>query len=121
MAFKGGEKMRIVHCFFIDENGTITHTRGDTATFSLNALLDGMPINNFTATFSVKQYPDDTDYLYQVQFNQSTACNITHNLTQGIPYGTYWWDIQVVYTQDGATQYKTIGAYPYVLKPDVTT
>jgi hypothetical protein len=99
----------------------LEHTRGDTATFSLDALLDGVSIGNYNATFSVKQYPDDTSYLYQVQFNQSTPCNITHNLTADIPYGNYWWDIQLVYTQNGTTQYKTIGAYPYILKPDVTS
>jgi hypothetical protein len=46
---------------------------------------------------------------------------ITHNLTATLPYGTYWWDIQITYTDDnGNMQYKTIGAFPYVLKPDVT-
>jgi hypothetical protein len=46
---------------------------------------------------------------------------ITHNLTADLPYGTYWWDIQITYTDDNDNmQYKTIGAFPYVLKPDVT-
>jgi hypothetical protein len=112
--------MRIVHCFLIDKHGTITHTRGDTGKFSLNALLDGVQIETFNATFSVKEFPEDTNYLYQVHFNQDTACNITHELTANVPFGTYWWDIQVTYVKDGTTQYKTIGAYPYILKPDIT-
>jgi hypothetical protein len=107
--------------FVIQESGTIIHTRGDTAQFSVKADLDGMPIGAYSATFSVKQYPDDDVYLYQKSFNQSTPCIISHTDTLGIPYGTYWWDIQLVYTQDGTQQYKTIGAYPYILRPDITS
>lgn len=117
---KEGEQMMIIHPFIIKEDGTINHTRGDTAQFSLNAALNGLELDSFTATFSVKQYPDDTAYLYQVQFDKNTPCIIGHDLTINIPYGSYWWDVQVIYTRNGATQYATVGAYPYILKPDIT-
>ena len=105
----------------IQEDGTIVHIRGDTALFSFKADLDGMPITQYSATFSVKQYPDDTTYLYQKTFNQDTPCTISHNDTINLTYGTYWWDIQVIFTSEQGQEYKTIGAYPYVLKPDITT
>ena len=72
MGHKGGDsvKRKIVKSFVIQEDGTIVHIRGDTALFSLNADLDGMPITQYEATFSVKQYPDDITYLYQKTFNQ---------------------------------------------------
>jgi predicted secreted hydrolase len=115
--------MMIIYPFSIADNGVLTHTRGDTAQFKLNVQVDGVPLTSYNATFSVKQYPDDTSYLYQVTFNQSTPCIITHDLTAGLPYGTYWWDVQIVYfdSQEQSTQYKTVGAYPYILKPDVTS
>jgi hypothetical protein len=114
-------KRRIVKSFVIQEDGTIVHIRGDTALFSLKADLDGMPITNYSATFSVKQYPDDTVYLYQKTFNQDTPCTINHADTINLTYGTYWWDIQVVFYDDDRQEYKTIGAFPYILRPDVTT
>lgn len=110
-----------IYPFHIEENGVLIHTRGDTSQLELNIKIDGVPLNTWNATFSVKHYPDDDSYLYQVDFNESTPCMITHNLTADLPYGTYWWDIQITYTDDNDNmQYKTIGAFPYVLKPDVT-
>lgn len=113
----------IIYPFSIADDGTLTHTRGDTSEFILKVEIDGEVLTAFNATFSVKKYPDDDSYLYQVQFDQNTPCHITHNLTAGLPYGTYWWDVQITYfdTTTQSTQYKTIGAYPYILKPDVTS
>lgn len=113
----------IIYPFTIADDGTLTHIRGDTSQFELKVEVHGVPLTSYTATFSVKQYPDDDSYLYQVQFDQSTPCYITHNLTAGLPYGTYWWDVQIVYfdTLEQSTQYKTVGAFPYILKPDVTS
>jgi hypothetical protein len=110
----------IIHPFIIDKNGNINHTRGDTAQFSLQVKHDGLDIPTFNATFSVKQYPDDTAYLYQVFFDNNTPCIIGHDLTLNIPYGQYWWDVQVTYQRNGVLQYKTIGAFPYYLNPDIT-
>lgn len=112
-----------IYPFVIADDGTLTHTRGDTSQFELKVEVNGRPLTSYTATFSVKEYPDDDSYLYQVVFNQSTPCYITHDLTAGLPYGTYWWDVQIVYFDvlEQNTQYKTIGAFPYILKPDVTS
>jgi hypothetical protein len=112
--------MMIVTNFEFADNGVCTHTRGDTAQFELEVQVDGAVIKEWQGTFSVKQYPDDENYLYQVSFNQNTPCIISHNITQDLPYGNYWYDIQIVFTQDGKTVYRTIGANPYILKPDVT-
>ena len=109
-----------IYPFRIADNGTLTHTRGDTSQFELNVKLDDVPLLEYDAVFSVKQHPDDNAYLYQVHFDESTPCIISHDLTANVPYGNYWWDVQVTYTKDGATQYKTIGAFPYILRPDVT-
>lgn len=106
--------------FLFDEKGVCTHTRGDTATFQLEVQEDGVVIPQWEATFSVKQYLDDNTYLFQVPFNQSTPCVIGHALTQDLPYGKYWYDIQVTYYKEGYQNYRTIGANPYILKPDVT-
>jgi hypothetical protein len=114
-------KRRIVKSFVIQEDGTIVHIRGDTAMFSMKADLDGMPIDSYSAVLSVKQYPDDTDYLLQKVFSDSSPCIIEHDDTINLTYGTYWYDIQVVFYQDGRKEYKTIGAFPYILKPDITT
>ena len=88
---------RIIHAFLINDNGTIEHTRGDTAQFSLSLEWYGKEIDSFDAVFSVKHYPDDDVYLYQEIFNHNTPCTITHLDTVGIPYGTYWWDIQTTF------------------------
>jgi hypothetical protein len=81
---------------------------------------DGAVVPYWEATFSVKQYPDDDSYLFQIHFNQDTPCIIPHSTTQNLPYGNYWYDIQVVYDRDGYTNYRTVGANPYILKPDIT-
>jgi hypothetical protein len=114
-------KRRIVKSFVIMEDGTIVHIRGDTALFSMKADLDGMPIDSYSATLSVRQYPDDTAYLLQKTFDQNTPCTINHDDTINLTYGTYWYDIQVVFTHENRQEYKTIGAFPYILKPDITT
>lgn len=110
----------IIKPFFIAPDGTLTHTRGDTAELSLTVYVDGLKRETFSATLSVKQYPDDDAYLYQVHFDQDTPCVITHDMTKNIPYGTYWYDVQVMYWKGTSREYKTIGAFPYILKPDVT-
>ncbi len=110
-----------IKTFAIAENGTCELVRGDNAQFDLQIFEQGAKVESFNATFSVKQYLDDSSYLFQVTFDESTPCIIDHNTTQNLPYGNYWYDVQIIYTdKDGNTQYKTIGAFPFVLKPDVT-
>jgi hypothetical protein len=111
----------IIKTFEFNEKGICTLIRGDTAQFSLDVYVQGAKLETYNATFSVKQYCDDDAYLLQVDFDQSTPCILTHDLTQSLPYGDYWYDVQITYVDDtGSTQYKTIGAYPFILKPDVT-
>ena len=110
----------IIHNFIFSDDGVCTHTRGDTAVFQLEVQEDGAVIPEWEATFSVKQYLDDENYLFQINFDQNTPCAIDHSLTQDLPYGKYWYDIQITYFKDGYKNYKTVGANPYILKPDVT-
>jgi hypothetical protein len=112
--------MMIVTNFEFADNGVCTHTRGDTAQFSMEVQMDGAVIKEWQGTFSVKQYLDDDNYLYKIPFNQATPCIIPHSATQDMPYGNYWYDIQIIFNYDGKTVYRTIGANPYILKPDVT-
>jgi hypothetical protein len=110
----------IIRDFVFDDNGVCTHTRGDNVSFQLEVQEDGAVIPQWQAKFSVKQYLDDDNYLFQVSFDQDTPCIIDHSTTQSLPYGNYWYDVQVIYERDGVTQYRTIGANPYILRPDVT-
>jgi hypothetical protein len=110
----------IIHNFIFSDDGVCTHTRGDTAVFQLEVQEDGAVIPEWEATFSVKQYLDDENYLFQVDFDGNTPCIISHATTQDLPYGSYWWDVQVTFMNEGVQQYKTIGAFPFNLKPDVT-
>jgi hypothetical protein len=111
----------IIKTLEFNQSGVCTLVRGDTAQFSLDVYVQGIELEEYNATFSVKQYPDDDSYLFQVNFNQSTPCYFTRDLTQSLPYGDYWYDVQVTYVDDtGSTQYKTIGAFPFILKPDIT-
>jgi hypothetical protein len=110
----------IIKNLYIDAHGNFEMIRGDTVQFELEVFSQGLKIEQYNATFSVKQYLDDDNYLFQVMFDQSTPCIIGHSTTQDLPYGSYWWDVQITYQEDGATQYKTVGAFPFMLKPDVT-
>ncbi len=100
------------------KNGIIYHTRGDTASLSIHLTdSDGKEITDYTAKLSVKKRFNDESYLFQVDVENGFA-NITHEITQGLPYGDYVYDIEV-HTSDGQVQ--TIGPNEYHLLPDVTT
>jgi hypothetical protein len=111
----------IIKNLFIDEYGNCEMIRGDTVQFELEVYLQDAKITDYNATFSVKQYLDDENYLFQVNFDGNTPCIISHSTTQDLPYGNYWWDVQVTFIDEGTLQYKTIGAFPFTLKPDVTS
>jgi hypothetical protein len=106
--------------FEFARDGTCTHTRGDTAQFQLEVQVDGAVIPEWQGKFSVKQYLDDDKYLYQIPFNNKTPCIIGHDITQDLPYGEYWYDIQITFEKDGSICYRTVGANKYILRPDVT-
>jgi hypothetical protein len=72
----------IIHNFLFSDKGVCTHTRGDTAKFMIEVQEDGAVVPYWEATFSVKQYPDDDSYLFQIHFNQDTPCIIPHSITQ---------------------------------------
>ncbi len=99
-------------------NGNIYHTRGDTATLTI-ALQDeqGEEITDYTAVLSVKKRLKDVEYLFQAPVENGTV-HISHDMTQGLPYGDYFYDIEV-HTSLGDVE--TIGPAEYHLLADVTT
>lgn len=100
------------------KNGIIYHTRGDTATLSIQLTnTSGEEITGYTAKLSVKKRFNDESYLFQVDIENGSA-NISHEQTQSLPYGDYVYDIEV-HTTDG--EVSTIGPNEYHLLPDVTT
>lgn len=100
------------------KNNVIYHIRGDTAHFAVKLSdPDGKEIQDYTAVLTVKKRLRDTDFLFQVPVEDGMV-NISHETTQGLPYGDYVYDIEV-HQKNGEVQ--TIGPYDYHLLPDVTT
>lgn len=95
----------------------IYHTRGDTGGFTIELKdEDGKEISEYAATMSVKRKLRDEDYLFQVPL-QDGVCDIHPEATKDLPYGDYFYDVQVT-TKDGTVQ--TIGPFEYHLMADVT-
>lgn len=105
----------------IIKKGVIYHKRGDTAEFDLNVTLDGEPITNYEAVFSVKKTLKDTKYILQKEVVDGHV-RLEHSDTQDLPFGEYYYDIQIK-IDDGTEEgmYTTLGAYKYYLEADVTT
>lgn len=99
---------------------TIVHTRGDTAILRLNLDIDGAPFalrEGDVATFSVKKNLKDTDYLLR-KVAEDGCFVFRQGDTQELPFGNYWYDIQVK-TQEGQVV-TVIGPAQYQLTADVT-
>jgi hypothetical protein len=110
-----------INIFHIQEDGTLEMVRGDTVQFDMDVYEQGAKVNTYAAYFTVKYRLDDDAPVLMKTFNQSSPCVIAHNDTKNLPWGDYWYDIQVVFTDSsGTTQYRTVGAFPFHLKPDVT-
>ncbi len=77
----------------------------------------GEEITGYTAVLSVKKRYKDDEYLFQAPV-ENGAVHISHDMTQGLPYGDYVYDIEVT-TEAGEVQ--TIGPAEYHLLADVTT
>ena len=106
---------------FIIKKGNIFHTRGDTADFHINIKINDEPVSDFEAVFSVKRNAKDSEYLFQVPVVNGSV-HISHQDTQELPFGDYYYDIQVRInngTDEG--RYVTFGVYQYHLQPDITT
>lgn len=103
---------------FTIKNQNIYHIRGDTAKLTI-VLQDeqGEEVTDYTAVFSVKKTLKDTGYLFQVPVENGEVY-ISHDMTQGLPYGDYVYDIEVT-TSGGEVE--TIGPAKYHLLADVTT
>lgn len=103
-------------------NGTIEHTRGDTADFDITVKENGSPIaDSYTAVFSVKRGLLDKNYLFQVPVNDGHV-HISHADTKDLKCGDYYYDIEIR-IDDGSVEgrYVTAGPFRYRLLSDVTT
>ena len=100
--------------------GVIYHTRGDTADFDININLEGEPVVNYEAVMSVKRKVKDDEYLFQCHATDGHI-HISHETTQNLIAGDYYYDIEVhIYDDTDEGRYLTIGPYPYHLIADVT-
>ena len=102
------------------QGNNITHMRGDTAILKLDLNIDGEPFalrDGDVATFSVKKNLKDTDYILQKRAVDGDFV-FTHADTQDIPFGVYWYDVQVT-LQEGQVV-TAIGPAQYRLVADVT-
>ena len=101
--------------------GVIYHTRGDTADFDINIKLEDETVSDYSAVFSVKRNVKDKDYLFQTYADVDGHIHISHETTQELPAGDYYYDIEIHINDDTAEgRYVTVGPYQYHLKPDVT-
>ena len=95
----------------------IYHTRGDTGGFTIELKdEDGKEISEYAATMSVKRKLRDSEYLFQASV-QDGVCSIPPETTKDLPFGDYFYDIQVT-MRDGTVQ--TVGPFEYHLMADVT-
>ena len=80
---------------------------------------DGTPIEPeaYTAVFSLKKNIDDIAVIIKKQFVDGTI-DIAHNDTNNLPYGTYYYDVQVELLEDDSVH--TLGYYTFVILADVT-
>ena len=101
--------------------GVIYHTRGDTADFDINVKFDDAPVYDYSAVFSVKKSMKDRTYLYQVHADENKHIHISHDTTQNLAFGDYFYDIEI-HINDDTTEgrYITVGPYAYHLLADVT-
>ena len=100
--------------------GVIYHTRGDTADFDININIDDETVTGYDAVMSAKKTLKDKFYLFQITADDGHI-HISHETTQDIPAGDYWYDIEIHINDDTEEgRYITVGPYQYHLQPDVT-
>ena len=100
---------------------TLSQMRGDTGVLRLNLTVDGEPYelaDGDTAVLTVKKNLKAKSPLLQKACENGLFC-FEHADTQGLPTGTYVYDVQVTLA-DGQV-YPVLGPNTYRLLPDVTT
>ena len=101
--------------------GAVYHTRGDTADFDINVKYNDEPVYDYDAVLSVKKNVKDSEYLFQSTATTEGHFHISHETTQNLQFGDYFYDIEVRINDDTEEgRYITVGPYPYHLLPDVT-
>ena len=79
-------------------NNVISMTRGDTVNFTLT-IKDGegndYDYSDDTVLFTLKRSVNTTDIICQKEVHYGEDIVITHEDTAGIPYGDYWYDVQI--------------------------
>lgn len=98
----------------------ITHMRGDTAILSFNLMVGGEPFvfrDGDVAYFSVKKNLKDKDYVLQKKSTNGQFV-FRHEDTQDIPFGQYWYDVQLKLVEGQVVT--AVGPARYRLMADVT-
>ena len=98
----------------------IVHTRGDTAILRLTLEIEGHPFvlrEGDSAIFSVKKNLKDKEYVLQKELDGQNVV-FRHSDTQDLPYGNYWYDIQVKLKEGQVVT--AVGPAQYQLTADVT-
>ena len=99
---------------------TIVHTRGDTAILRLKLEIGGHPFvlrEGDSAIFSVKKNLKDSEYVFQRKLDVQDIV-FRQSDTQDLPYGNYWYDIQVKLKEGQVIT--AVGPAQYQLTADVT-
>lgn len=98
----------------------ITHMRGDTAVLRLTLNVNGEPYtlrDGDIATFSVKKKLKDEEYVFQKKA-QDGVFLFKQSDTQDLPFGQYWYDVQLKLA--GGQVVTAVGPAQYRLVADVT-
>ena len=102
-------------------NKTISITRGDTGTFSLNITTANgtdYDYSNDTVLFTVKRSVYEANHLIQKQVVYGENIVIEPNDTASLPYGEYWYDVQV--TTEGGVVDTVIPPSKFIVLQEVT-
>lgn len=99
----------------------IQHVRGDTGVIRVELETeDGTPFpfrEGDSATLTIKKKLQDEQPILQ-KTTEDGLFIFQHEDTQGIPYGSYWYDIQVTLAEGQVMT--AVGPAQYRLTPDVT-
>ena len=109
---------------YVNSDGTIQLTRGDTARFNLT-IKNNVSQTDYeiqpddTLTMSIKKSVRDVDPVVQLNIKGSSVFHIHPSDTSDLAFGKYLYDVQIT-TGDGDV-YTVIGPTTFELMKEVTT
>ena len=102
---------------FVEKTKKIILTRGDTAQigFDFTVTVGDSVVSDYKAVFHLKQKTGVRYPLLASTELVDGVLTITHEMTQGLESGPYWYDIEIT----AGDQVMTYGPYQLQLEPDV--